>query len=237
MVEKCARNFFSRFARNASGPSFIALCLFLLPAVASRADQVEMQNGDRYFGKVLSLTNDTLVLQSELLGKVSVPCSKVSSIKLGTNFVARTPQVQPEQPATTAQPLGNILSGRGTTPGLNSLPDLRELNKPGATATAAQQVRQQLTSAGPAAIGRFDQMVSGLASGKLSVNDIRAQAKSVSDQVRAFKRDLGDDAASDVLDGYLEILDSFLRDSASAGPIPNPGVKGPKAPASDPSGE
>ena len=32
-----------------------------------RADQVEMQNGDRYVGKVLLLNADTLVVDSDVL--------------------------------------------------------------------------------------------------------------------------------------------------------------------------
>src|ERR1700678_3074217 len=48
-----------------------------------RADQIEMKNGDRYVGTVLSMTADSVVLQSQMLGKVVVPRSKVSLISLG----------------------------------------------------------------------------------------------------------------------------------------------------------
>src|SRR5712691_661739 len=49
-----------------------------------RADQVEMQNGDRYAGKVLALNTNTVVLQSDVLGLVNLPREKVANIALGT---------------------------------------------------------------------------------------------------------------------------------------------------------
>jgi len=52
------------------------------------ADQVEMQNGDRYFGKVLSVSADTVVLESEVLGKINVPRKKIASLAIGTNAAA-----------------------------------------------------------------------------------------------------------------------------------------------------
>src|SRR5262245_24775013 len=64
-----------------------ALCLGLLLSsiffCGARADQIEMQNGDRYHGKVLAMTNATLVLQSEILGTIKLPREKVSLINLG----------------------------------------------------------------------------------------------------------------------------------------------------------
>ena len=65
----------------------------LLPwLVSSRAwaDQVEMQTGDRYFGNVLSLSSNILVLQNEVLGTVRLPRDKVSLITLGSGPFAAT---------------------------------------------------------------------------------------------------------------------------------------------------
>ena len=61
-------------------------------------------------------------------------------------------------------------------------------------------------------------MVSGLLSGRLTVNDIRAEAKSAVDQLKELKRDLGEDGGG-AFDGYLAILENFLRETA-----PQPGV-------------
>jgi hypothetical protein len=42
--------------------------MFPFTAFGLRVDQVQMQNGDRYAGKVVSMTANALVLQSDMLG-------------------------------------------------------------------------------------------------------------------------------------------------------------------------
>jgi hypothetical protein len=165
-----------------------------------------MQNGDRYQGKVVSLTADSLVLQSEVLGKVTVPRAKVAHIALG-----QTP------PANAARPAASTNGTRTAAPvaAANLNPQLAvSLPKLNAGTNLIEQVRSQLLAeAGPEVNGKFDEMVSGLMNGTLNVDDIRAQAKSAADQVRSLKRQLGPDAG-DALDGYLEILDGFLSQTA-----------------------
>jgi hypothetical protein len=252
MAEEHTRCSLCRFARRINR-LFAALCTILLPVFCLHADLIEMHNGDRYVGKVLSLTNDTLVLQSEILGKVSVPRSKVASIQLGTNLAARpvatTNGIAPTGTASTAAastttPLpanGSAsaiisLSGPSFHTFTNALPDLSALNRPNANSSSIiQDVRQQLTAAGPAAVGRFDEMVSQLLSGKMSMNDLKAQAKSAADQLREFKREMGDDAG-DSLDGYLAILDSFLQDGTPAATLPGAAARSTKPAADSTSG-
>jgi hypothetical protein len=79
---------------------------------------------------------------------------------------------------------------------------------------------------------KFNELLGGLMSGKLSVDDIRAQAKTAADQLRALKREGGEDAGF-AADTYLAILDHFLKDTASSGPITNsPGASPKSTPAS-----
>jgi hypothetical protein len=49
--------------------------------------------------------------------------------------------------------------------------------------------------------------------GKLSVDDIRAQAKAAADQLRQLQQESGEDAGF-AASAYLSILDHFLRESA-----------------------
>ena len=63
-------------------------------------------------------------------------------------------------------------------------------------------------------------------SGKLSVDDIRAQAKTDADQLRTLKRDTGEDAGF-ATGTYLAILDHFLKETAPSSSTSN-------APASSP---
>ena len=61
---------------------------FYLTTVCTHADQVNMQNGDRFVGKVVTVSNETVVVQSDVLGILLVPRSKIATIVLGTNAVA-----------------------------------------------------------------------------------------------------------------------------------------------------
>ena len=188
-----------------------ATVMLLLATFCLRADQVEMQNGDHYLGTVLSLDTNTLVLRSTVLGTVSLPRSQVALITLGssgaTNFTG----------AASAAKRQSAASSIAITNGMTDLSvPLRQL---GANTNFIEQVRRQfLSDAGPEANNKFNTLVSGLLSGRLTVNDIRAEAKAAADQLKELKRDLGEDA-SGALDGYLAILESFLRETA-----PSPGV-------------
>jgi hypothetical protein len=181
---------------------FCALGFVVL--LCARADQVNMQNGECYIGKVVTLSNETVVVQSDVLGVLKVPRGKIASITFGTNAVTRAVQTpvatstQPQKPAAT-----------------NSNSDLTTaINQLRANPNAMQQVQQQmLAGADPKATEMFNQTMSGLLNGSLNLDDIRAQAKSAADQLRAAKKELGDDSGFAV-DGYLAVLDGFLRETA-----------------------
>jgi hypothetical protein len=179
--------------------------LGLLVTLCGRADQVNMQNGECYIGKVVTLSNETVIVQSEVLGVVKVPRARIASITFGTNAVTRVVQTPV---AKSPQPQKLVAT--------NSSPDLTvAINQLRANPNAMQQVQQQmLAGADPKATEMFNQMMGGLMNGSLNVGDIRAQAKSAADQLRAAKKELGDDAGFAV-DGYLAVLDGFLRETAT----------------------
>ena len=175
------------------------------------ADQVELQNGDRYTGKVLSVTADTVVLESEVLGKINVPRKNVANLAFG---------------AHSAVPKAATNFARIS--GLTNLPVAVAANRPantnadlstafrnlGANANFVRDIREQMLRDSPAAACKYDEMVNGLMSGKLNLNDLRREAKASADQLRTLKRELGPEA-DDSLDTYLEVLDGFLKESAS----------------------
>lgn len=179
----------------------ISLALILFAAQGVRGEQVVMQNGDRYTGSVVSMTAETVVLQNDVLGKIKIPRSKVASINLGTT---------PPTPVAAApnQTNGPSISLAGTNSDISTA--LRHL---GANTNFIEQVRRQfLADAGPDANGKYDELVSGLFSGKLDLNDLRKQAKAAAEQIRTLKRQGGD--VGEPLDSYLAILDNFIRESA-----------------------
>ena len=91
--------------------------------------------------------------------------------------------------------------------------------------------KQFLSGAGPEANNKFNELLGGLMSGKLSVDDIRAEAKSAADQLRALKREGGEEAGF-ATDAYLAILDHFLKETAPSGSATNaPGTSPKSTPA------
>ena len=97
----------------------------------------------------------------------------------------------------------------------------------GANTNLIQQVQKQfLSGAGPEANAKFNELLGGLMSGKLSVDDIRAQAKTAADQLRALQRESGEDAGF-ATSTYLAILDHFLKETAPSGSATNAPARSP----------
>ena len=95
------------FTYRSTFVSGVFLCACLVSVTTRlRADQVELQNGDRYVGKVLSLTTNQLVLQSDVLGTIKLPREKVAVVTLGnvtpTNVARAATNHQHEGLATSA---------------------------------------------------------------------------------------------------------------------------------------
>jgi uncharacterized protein len=188
----------------------------LLCGTAGRlqADQVEMQNGDHYTGHVVSLNTNVIVLQSDMLGTLSLPRAKVAGITLGSNPAANSPALAAQ---TNAQARASSATSANAT--AKPSPALRQL---GANTNLIQQVQKQfLSDAGPEANGKFNELLSGLMSGKVSVDDIRAEAKTAADQLRKLRREGGEEAGFAV-DAYLAILDHFLAETPPSKPATNP---------------
>ena len=195
-------------------------CLLALLTIPLYADQLEMKNGDRYAGKILAVTSNSVILQSDMLGKVTLPRSNVSSLSFGvatgTNtFRAASNTLAAAQRPPIASPTNTDLAA--------------QLHNLGANTNFIQQVRSQmLTGADPAASQKYDELVGGLLSGKLDVNDIRKEAQSSIDKIHELKRELGPDAGSS-LDSYLEILQNFVNETAPASPPASFGTNSPPA--------
>ena len=193
-----------RATRNSFACAIAALCLWSPPT--ARADQIEMQNGDRYIANVVSLNSNTLVVRNEVLGTVHLPRGKVASITFGR--AATIPSVQSKTNAALAQPLSGLT---------NSTSEFAAaLHQLGAQTNLIQQVQSEfLAGVGPEANNKFNELLNGLTTGKLTLGDLRNEAKSAADQLRALEKDLGDDSGF-ALDGYLSILDGFLSETAPA---------------------
>jgi len=166
------------------------------------ADRVEMQNGDRYVGTIVSLDTNTVVIRNDVLGTVVLPRAKTTAISIES--------VSPTN-ATVVTVAARPAPSSATNPVIDLSASLRQL---GADTNFIQQIQSQfLAGAGPEANQKFNQLVSGMMSGKITVNDIRAEATTAVNQLRQLQKELGGDADAE-LGGYLTILEGFLRETA-----------------------
>ena len=86
--------------------------------------------------------------------------------------------------------------------------------------TVAQGQEQVLSRAAPEAADKFDELLGGLISGQLSLDDLRGQAASSVKNIQDARGELGPETAL-VLDGYLTILQNFLNETEPP-PVPKP---------------
>lgn len=181
-----------------------------IAALLVRADEVEMLNGDRYFGKVLSVSADSVSLESEVLGRINVPRKAVAHVTIGARgFASKASTAPAQRPESTNSPG----SAATTTPVTGNADLSTAFRNLGANTNFIPQVRERMLLGNPEAEAKYDEWVNGLLTGKLDMNDLRREAESSADQLRAIKQDLGPDAG-DSLDAYLEVLDRFLKETA-----------------------
>lgn len=181
---------------------------------ALRADQVVMQNGDVINGNVLSLNANALVLKDDNLGTVTLSRAKISRIIFGTPAAnASLPKASPASIVVIRPPMqSQNTSGSDLATALRGIRDQTNL---------IQQVQTQiLGSSSPDAINKFNQLLDDLSSGQMNLSDLRAQAQSAADQLRSFKQQMGPEVSEEA-NGYLTILDDFLRETAPGNAVTN----------------
>lgn len=177
----------------------------LLGMRETRADQVHMLNGDQYSGKVTALDSNSVVLQSELLGTLHLPRAKVARVAVDSAPAAPAKTEQNQFLPTAKAALTNA------DPEWNAM--LRQLHS---HTNLAQQVQSRLLGGeNSEASAKFNELLGGLMNGQLNLDDLRAQARSAAEQLRAARKDLGDDAGW-AMDSYLTILDHFLKEAGPA---------------------
>jgi hypothetical protein len=207
-----------------------ALAFALVGALPLRADILELVNGDHYRGKVVGMDSNYVVFNSEIQGQVHLPRNKVAQITFvevppraaRTNAATATPVAA----AGTAAPI--IISGSNApaaaTPATGATADdvVAQMRKEGVQPQLITQVQEQIFGkASPEASQKFEEIMGGLMSGQISVQDLRKQAQSAIQQARDAKKDLGDDAG-DMLDGYISILEKFVAETAPSATTPAP---------------
>lgn len=210
-----------------------AVSLIALPA---KADLLELTNGDHYRGTVISMTRSNIEFQSEIQGLVKLPRNKVAQITFREPAISHPAVVMPPATsATTNAPL--ILAGPIAAPANPGDAVVTQMRQQGIDPKIVNQVQEQIFGkASPEAAQKFNETMDGLLSGKLNIQDIRAQAVNSIGQIKAARKELGDDAG-DMLDGYLAILEKFVQETgpAAGSPASLPPASTPPAAAPAPS--
>jgi hypothetical protein len=183
-------------------PSLAVFSVFVSLAVSSAsADQITLLNGDVLNGKVLAMTTNSLELQDDSLGRLTLSRAKVSNITFGAVVLL---------PATAP-----VLQNQAS-PQPNSFSDLQALSHEiREHSNLVQEVEAQVlgSSASPAAVNKFNDLIDELGSGQMDMNGLRSEAQSAADQLQEYKKEMGPDAGEEV-NGYLSILNGFLRETS-----------------------
>jgi hypothetical protein len=214
------------FGGNWSNIHFMkALTCVVLPSLlvvgsAAHADSVEMRNGDRYVGSVVSVDTRTVTLLNPNLGTLRLPRTNVAQI----SFVQVAARTEAKTNVTAAAVA--VTPGVVVTPSSANTTGLQQLRTEGLDPKLKQEIQAQfLSAAGPEANAKFDAMVQGLMTGSMSMGDLRAEAQSAANQIRALRKDVGGEGG-EVLDSYLEVLDGFIKQSqGEATKTPAPAVR------------
>lgn len=194
-------------------PCLILLVAFGVVVSSAFADQITLRNGDVLNGKVLSMTTNTLVLQDESLGTLTLPRVKVSNITFGAVSAVLPPGAMSSPKTLQASPGPKAASPPQPDSSLSDLQAmLREINQ---HSNLVQEVEAQVlgSSASPEAVNKFNELLNGLSTGQIDLNGLRSEAQSAAKELQEYKNQLGPDA-SEEMDGYLSILNNFLRETA-----------------------
>jgi hypothetical protein len=186
-----------------------AASFFLGVAVAS-ADQVTLQNGDTLNGKVLALTANSLTLQDDSLGTLILSRARVSNITFGAMAISNPAPRVGVPPAVQATPTANPQANSVYDSSLKAIG--REIQE---HSNLVQEVEAQVlgSSADPAAMNKFNELVGQLSSGQMDMNGLRSEAQNAANELQDYKKQLGPDADQE-FNGYLSILNTFLQETA-----------------------
>ena len=201
--------------------------LLLVCLAKARGDEIETVNGDRYVGRFVALGAQTITVESDVLGTVKLPREKVAVIRFSRiQSAGATNSMNALPPLLHSNVPPRVQGMSGSNPNADLSAVLKQISR---GSNLVQQVQQQiLGGAGPEAQAKFNDLLGGLLSGKMDLNDLRLEARSTLAQARNGRKELGEDAGSS-LDGYLAILEGFLKETEpatsatnSSGPRPSP---------------
>lgn len=220
--------------KSVSSVAASVFSLIVFSASLASADTIQLVNGDTISGKVVSLSDKELKLNSEALGEITITRDKVATISFGDRPVAATPAA-PAVPSTPAAeyPLPKALPPAKTPQGLirqlGQAPGLKKQLPIDGGAQGEEDVLKQLQEgtldpnairdlqkdfpllATPKAQEYFNDTLSGLITGRKGLQDIRKDAVKARDLILELKEEMG--APAEALNMYLDVLENFIDET------------------------
>ncbi len=196
----------------------VLACVALAVCMCSAsAETIELKNGDKFSGKVISVDATNVILENEILGRVKIPRAKIVAIFLGEQASRPETKDFPKPDKNPDEVIKRVLESAGKfSPdsikgkGSKTPADVvRELQTKGIDPQELSGIYQKLPLlAVPGVKKYFNDKVTGLASGRLNLQDIRKDAVKARDGLKDLQKDLGPDGKA--LEGYLSILNAFI---------------------------
>lgn len=223
---------------NMVGSRVFLMGLMLLVAPAAlRADRLQLANGDEIEGELLEMSGDEIKFRHPVLGTFTVKRNQVHAIELGeqrggnrimadgTEAPPETPEevidrlVNPEMTPAKVKQLEKGAERHKTPQGA-----VEQLRREGVNARMMGGLHSMLPGFGSPEVQKiFEDRVTGLMSGSLTINDIRDEAIDVRDQLKELMDDLG--PGGEALRGYYGILDGFIQKTDPNAPLTVPGIE------------
>jgi hypothetical protein len=183
------------------------IVVLLIAALPVAADSVRLANGDLLNGRVLSLDDKQLRLESDTLGQINIPRAKVVMITLGDPM----PAVAGKAPSAAGAPTG--ISPEGV---------LKQLQVTGVNPKDLGELQKMFPLlATPEASTYFNNTLKGLLGGAMSVGDIRKDAVRARDELKKATKGLGPYVEAAVAP-YLTILEKFINETQPSPPPAKP---------------
>lgn len=231
----CPLHFRPRTEMFALRAGCIAVVLLSLPLTV-RADRLQLSNGDEIEGELLEMSGDQVKFRHPILGTFTIPRQQVHAIELGeqrggNRLLADGTTAPPETAEEVIDRLVNPDLNRaavkeaekGSQRHATPQDAVEQLRNEGVDAKRMSQLHSMVPGFGsPVVQQHFQDRVTGLMNGSLTINDIRNEAIDARDQLKELMDELG--PGGEALRGYYGILDGFIEKTDPSAPRSTPGI-------------
>ena len=203
--------------------TWIVAGILLCNSGSALGDRLQLANGDEIEGELIEMKDGNVKFRHEILGVFTLPRTQIHAIELGkerggNRLMSDGTEAPPETPEEVLDRLINPAIDKEAIKKLSqrekqhSTPQdaVDQLRREGVNEKMMSQLHMMLPGFGsPKVQEHFQDRVTGLMSGSLTINDIREEAVDVRGQLKELMDELG--PSGQALQGYYGILDGFIE--------------------------